>query len=217
MKVTYFVELLSSWCHWAEPAWADLQSRYRERVNFAWKIALMKPADFPATREQCDWYYRRSGTIARSPYRLDSGWLEPDLHGDYRAPNLVAEAGRDFGATDDRLRMALTHAALREGRPIGQWPIATAIGAETLGVSAAELLRHATSPEIAARVADSTALFHAHQLSQRPAFLLENDIGDKVVLSGLWVAAPLIAAIDTMLADASAYATHRAHFGPPPA
>lgn len=27
VRVTYFVEAISSWCHWAEPAWAELQRR----------------------------------------------------------------------------------------------------------------------------------------------------------------------------------------------
>ena len=28
MKVTYYVEVLSSWCHWVEPVWAELKQRY---------------------------------------------------------------------------------------------------------------------------------------------------------------------------------------------
>jgi hypothetical protein len=69
---------------------------------------------------------------------------------------------------------------------------------------------------VAARVDASTARFHAHQINQRPSFILESGIGDKVVLSGLWVAAPLVAAIEAMLADAAAYAAHRVHHGEPP-
>src|SRR5271168_2186966 len=77
MKITYYLEVLSSWCHWAEPAWAELKARYAGRVRFEWRIALMSPGDFPASREQCDWFYRRSGgTAMRSPYMLHSGWFE---------------------------------------------------------------------------------------------------------------------------------------------
>jgi len=216
MKVTYFIEILSSWCHWAEPAWAEVKSRYAGRVQFEWRIALMNPGDFPVSRDQCDWFYRRSGTVTRSPYKLDSGWFEVSRQGDYTAPNLVAEAGRDFGVEDDRLRLALTHAALREGRTIGDMAVAVEVGAAALGVKPAELRVRAESAEVRARVEASTKLFHTHQITQRPSFILENGIGDKVVLSGLWVAGPLCAAIDAMLADAAAYATHRAHFGGPP-
>lgn len=31
VTVTYYVEILSSWCHWAEPAWAELKQRYAGR------------------------------------------------------------------------------------------------------------------------------------------------------------------------------------------
>ena len=42
VKVTYYLEVISSWCYWAEPAWADLKKRYEGApVRFDWKIALM--------------------------------------------------------------------------------------------------------------------------------------------------------------------------------
>jgi predicted DsbA family dithiol-disulfide isomerase len=218
VRVVYFVEILSSWCHWAEPAWDAVKSRFAGApVEFDWRIALMNRGDFPDSREQCDWYYRRSGTVVRSPYMLHSGWVDPELAGDYSAPNLVAEAGRDFGVFDDRLRRALSEAAMRDGRRIGLMEIAAEVGAAITGASAAEVAARARSDEVRARVEASTALFHAHQIAQRPSFLLTNAIGDKVVISGLWVAGPLVASIEAMLADAAAYATHRAHFGAPPA
>ena len=110
MKITYYVEVLSSWCHWVEPVWAELKSRYAGRAEFEWKIALMNPGDFPASQAQCDWFYRRSGgTVMNSPYMLNSGWFEAERQGDYRAPNLVAEAAKDFGVTDDRVRQLGEH------------------------------------------------------------------------------------------------------------
>jgi predicted DsbA family dithiol-disulfide isomerase len=216
MKVTYFITVVSSWCHFAEPAWAEVKSRYAGRVQFAWRVALMNPGDFPVSREQCDWFYQRSGTITRSPVMLNSGWFEASRRGHYSAPDLVAEAGRDFGVEDDRLRLALSHAALLDGKKIGDMVLAAEIGAAAIGVEPASLRARAESAEVRARVEASTRLFHSHQITQRPAWVLENDIGDKVVISGLWVAGPLCAAIDAMLADTAAYATHKAHFGTPP-
>jgi predicted DsbA family dithiol-disulfide isomerase len=217
MKITYYLDVLSSWCHWAEPAWVELKTRYAGRAEFAWKIALLSPGDFPVSREQEDWFFRRSGTIMRSPYMLNSGWVEPERKGLYPAPNFVAEAGRDFGFTDDRLRLALAHAALREGRKIGDMAEAIAVAAKATGLDGEKLRERAQSPAIEARVRASTAEFHALQITQRPAFVLEDPIGDKAVFSGLVTAAPLIAAIDAMLADTAAYAAHAAHFGQPPA
>ena len=217
MKITYCLDVLSSWCHWAEPAWAELKTRYAGRAEFAWKIALLSPGDFPVSREQEDWFFRRSGTIMRSPYMLNSGWVEPERKGLYPAPNFVAEAGRDFGFTDDRLRLALAHAALREGRKIGDMAEAIAVAAKATGLDGEKLWERAQSSAIEARVRASTAEFHALQITQRPAFVLEDSIGDKAVFSGLVTAAPLFAAIDAMLADTAAYAAHAANFGPPPA
>jgi len=218
MKVTFYLEVLSSWCYWAQPAWEELQARYAGRgVAFDWKIALMRPEDFPVSRSQCDWFYRRSGgTVMHSPFMLDSGWFEAARRGVYDAPNLVAEAGRDFGVTDDRIRCALAHAALREGRKIGDLALSVKIAAAAAGLPAKRLRAVAESKAVRARVDASTAEFHAHQINQRPAFVLTDEIGDKAVFSGLVRSAPLAAAIDAMQADAAAYAAHRAHHGPVP-
>jgi len=216
MKVTYYLEVISSWCYWAEPAWAELKQRYAGKVEFGWKLALMDASGLPLSRNQCEWFYRRSGTIMRSPFMLNSGWFEPGLK-EYLAPNLVAEAAKEFGATDDRVRLAIAHAALREGRKVGNWEEAAAVAAAAAGLDAAALLKKAKSPEVEARARATTAEFHSLQVNQRPTFLLENSIGDRAVFSGLASAAPLAAAIDAMLNDAAAYASHAAHFGPPPA
>src|SRR6266446_6834311 len=52
MKTTLYLEVISSWCFWALPAWSELQKRYADRIAFDWKIALMDPTGLPVTREQ---------------------------------------------------------------------------------------------------------------------------------------------------------------------
>ena len=216
MKITYYLEVISSWCFWAEPAWAELKQRFAGRAEFGWKLALMDASGLPVSRAQCEWYYRRSGPIMRSTFMLNSGWYEPELK-EYLAPNLVAEAAKDFGITDDRVRLAIARAALTEGRKVGRWAESVAVAAAAGGLDPATLRKKAESNEIAARARATTAEFHALQVNQRPAFLLENTIGDRAVFSGLATAAPLAATIEAMLNDAAAYASHAAHFGPPPA
>lgn len=217
VKVTYYLEVISSWCHWAEPAWAELKQRYAGQAEFQWKIALMDASGLPTSRNQCEWFYRRSGTITRSPFMLNSGWFEPELK-EYLAPNLVAEAAKDFGVVDDRARLAIADAALREGRKVGRWEEAAAVAARAAGLDATTLLKKARSPEIESRARATTAEFHALQVTQRPTFLIENTIGDRAIFSGLAVAAPLGAAIEAMLHDAAGYESHAAHFGAlPPA
>src|SRR6266567_1245575 len=203
MKATYYLEVVSSWCFWAEPAWAELKRRYAGRLEFGWKVALMDVSGLPKSREQCEWFYRRSGTIMRSPFLLHSGWFETGFK-EYLAPNLVAEAAKDFGITDDRVRLAIARAGLRDGRRVGRWEEAADVAAKAAGLDAAALLAKARSPEVEARARGTTAEFHALQVTQRPTFLLENEIGDRAVFSGLVVAAPLAAAIEAMLDDAAA-------------
>jgi hypothetical protein len=41
LKITYYLDVISSWCHWSEPAWALLKGRYNGSAEFQWKIALM--------------------------------------------------------------------------------------------------------------------------------------------------------------------------------
>jgi predicted DsbA family dithiol-disulfide isomerase len=218
MKITYYCEVLSSWCTWAEPAWSELKRRYAGQVDFQWRIALMKPEDFPVSRAQCDWFYQRSGgTVMRSPFKLNSGWFEAERKGHYEAPNLVAEAGRDFGVSGDELRLALSRAGLREGEKLGDLAVSVAIGAATIGVPPEKLRARAESPDVRARVDASTQEFFAQQISQRPAFVIEDPIGDKAVFSGLVRIEPLATTIEAMLSDTSAYAAHAAHYGQPPA
>src|SRR5688500_14903961 len=215
IKITYFLDVASSWCFLAEPAWAALKERYASRVDFDWRIALMDAAAMPTSREQLAWYYRRSGTIMRSRFMLNTEWLQPGAT-EYPVRNFVAEAARDLGAIDDRVRLALATAVLRDGKPADQWEVAAEIGAQAGGLDRATLLERARSPQIEARVRASTADFHALKVTQRPTFVIDSEIGDRAVFSGFARVAPLAAALDAMLDDIAAYESHKAHFGEPP-
>jgi predicted DsbA family dithiol-disulfide isomerase len=216
IKITYYLDVVSSWCYWAQPAWAELKRRYGGGpVEFQWQIALLDSSGISKSRAQSDWFYRRSGTVVQSPFKLDSGWMEPVLP-EYLPPNCVAEAAKDFGVKDDVVRLALMEAALRQGRAMADWKGCAAIAARAAALDADPLLAKARSGEIELRVRATTAAFHALQVTQRPTFVLDSSIGDRVVFSGVWRLEPLVAAVESMLADAKAYASWKAHFGDPP-
>jgi predicted DsbA family dithiol-disulfide isomerase len=216
ITITYYLDVVSSWCYWAEPAWAELKRRYAQApVTFDWKIALIDESGQSKSRAQCDWFYRRSGTIVRSPFMLNSAWLDPYTP-EFLAANCVAEAGKDLGVTDDRIRLAIMEAAMREGKKVGDWRVCSAIAAKAGALDESKLLAKAQSPEIEKRVRASTAEFHALKVTQRPTFVLESNIGDRAVLSGTWRVEPLIAVIESMLEDSAAYASWKAHMGDPP-
>jgi predicted DsbA family dithiol-disulfide isomerase len=216
ITVTDYLDVVSSWCFWSEPTWAELKKRYDGRAEFQWKIALMDPIGLPTSREQEQWFYRRSGMMMRSPFMLSTDWYDASLP-EWLAPNCVAEAAKDFGFTDDRVRLALSHATLREGKRVSDWEIAAEIGAAAGGIEKKKLLEKAKSSGIENRVRASTAEFHALQVTQRPTFVIDTEIGDRAVFSGVVKLEPLAATLDAMLDDADAYAAHKAHFGDPPA
>jgi predicted DsbA family dithiol-disulfide isomerase len=215
ITVTDYLDVVSSWCFWSEATWAELKRHYDGRVEFQWKIALMDPSGLPTSREQEGWFYRRSGMMMRSPFMLSTDWYDPSLP-EWLAPNCVAEAAKDFGFVDDRIRLALSHATLREGKMVSDWEIAAEIGANAGKIDKKKLLDHARSPDVEKRIRASTAEFHALQITQRPAFVIDTEIGDRAVFSGVVKLGPLAATLDSMLDDATAYAAHKAHFGDPP-
>ena len=216
VTATLYIDVISSWCFWGEPAWAELKKRYAGQVEFNWKIALMDEAGMPKSRAQIEWYYRRSGMLMRSPFMLNTDWFTPGVS-EFLAPNLVAEAARDLGVTDDRVRLALSAAGLRERCPVTELEVAAEVGANAGGLDRARLLDCARSAEIEKRIRASTAEWQAMQVTQRPTIVFDTEIGDRAVFSGFARVAPLATALDSMLEDAVAYAAHEAHFGSPPA
>src|SRR2546427_4642942 len=170
MKVTYYLEVISSWCYWAEPTWAELKQRFAGKVEFGWKIAQMPAQAYPVSQSQCEWFYRRSGSIMRSPFMLNAGWFEPEIK-EYLVPNYVAEAAKELGISDDRVRLAIAHAAVRDGKKVGQWDIAVGVAAQAGHLEPAKLLARAKSPEVAERARATTEEFKALQVNQRPTFL----------------------------------------------
>ncbi|HEY4270938.1 MAG TPA: DsbA family protein [Candidatus Udaeobacter sp.] len=215
ITVTDYLDVVSSWCFWSEPTWAELKRRYEDKVQFQWKIALMDPSGLPTSREQEQWFYRRSGMMMRSPFMLNTDWYDPSLP-EWLAPNCVAEAAKDFGFTDDRVRLAIARAALREGKRVGDWDIAAGVGGEAAAIDASKLLERAKLPAIEDRVRASTSEFRGLRITQRPAFVIDTEIGDRAVFSGVVKLEALAATIDSMLDDAAVYAAHKAHFGDPP-
>ena len=216
ITVTDYLDVVSSWCFWSEPTWAELKKRYEGRVEFQWKIALMDPSGLPTSREQEQWFYRRSGVMMGSPFMLNTDWYDASLK-EWLAPNSVAEAAKDFEINDDRVRLALANAALREGKQVSDWTVSAEVGAAAAKIDKSKLLNAAKSDAIEKRIRASTAEFRAMQITQRPAFVIDTEIGDRAIFSAVVKLEPIAATIDSMLEDAAFYAAHKAHFGEPPA
>src|ERR1041385_5304177 len=147
IHINYYLDIVSSWCYWAEPAWTELKRRYANApVTFGWKIALLDETGMSKSQAQADWFYRRSGTITRSPFMLSSGWLDPVMP-EFLAANCVAEAAKDLGGTDDGVRLALMEAAMREGKKVYDWNVAAGVAAKAGKLEEGNLLAKGRSPE----------------------------------------------------------------------
>jgi predicted DsbA family dithiol-disulfide isomerase len=215
ITVTDYLDVVSSWCFWSEPTWAELKKRYDGRVIFQWKIALMDPVGLPTSREQEQWFYRRSGIMNRSPFMLNTDWYDASVK-EWLAANSVAEAAKDFGINDDRVRLALSRAALREGKKVGDWNVCADVAATAAKIDKVKLLQAAQSPAVEKRIRESTAEFHAMQITQRPSFVIDTEIADRAIFSGVVRLEPIAATIDSMLEDVEFYAAYKAHHGDPP-
>jgi predicted DsbA family dithiol-disulfide isomerase len=216
ITVTDYLDVVSSWCFWSEPTWAELKKRYDGRVRFQWKVALMDPVGLPTSREQEQWFYRRSGLMNRSPFMLNTDWYDASLK-EWLPANCVAEAAKDFGINDDRVRLALANAALREGKKVADWNVCAEVAAAAGKIDKGKLLEAAKSEAVEKRVRESTAEFHAMQITQRPTFVVDTEIGDRAIFSGVIKVEPIAATIESMLEDAEFYAAYKAHHGDPPA
>src|SRR5258707_9321840 len=119
MTTTYtdYLDVVSSWCFWTEPRWAELKRCYDGRVQFQWKIALMDRTGLPTSREQEQWFYRRSGMMMRSAFMLNTDWYDPNLP-EWLAPNCVAQAPKNFCFTCDRVPLPPSRAPLRGSEKI---------------------------------------------------------------------------------------------------
>ena len=214
--MTNYLDVISSWCFWATPAWQELRERYSDPVDFQWKIALMDKTGSAAdagthgmvlpTQRDADAF---AGEVERQLGRARRHRISgAELRGGSRAR---------FGIEDDRVWMALSRAELLEGKRSAHWEFRAEVGARPPELDRDQLLERAKSPEIEARIRESTAEFHALQVTQRPTFVIDTPIGDRAIFSGFAKVAPIAATIDAMLDDIVGYRAHAAHFGEPPA
>lgn len=211
VKLRYYLDVLSSWCWYCEPKLAEIRRKYGARLSYEWRVALVK--DRPQSRAQVEWYYKRSGGI--SGVHLNPGWYQGPFES--RDINLAAEAARDLGFDDDRVRLALARAALIEGLPAHYKNAAAELVATVTGAEPERVLELMESPAVNQRIDESEREFAALGVDQRPAFLLHSSIGDTALFSGIWSAEPLDVTIGVMLRDVDKYAAFAAENPPLPA
>src|SRR5438876_11842091 len=135
----------------------------------------MDPSGLPTSREQEQWFYRRSGMMMRSPFMLNTDWYDATLK-EWLVPNAIAEAAKDFGVTDDRVRLAIANAALRDGKKVSEWNVAVEIGAAAADLDKTKLFNGAQSSAVETRIRAATSEYYSCLFTQRHAFLMDTQI-----------------------------------------
>ena len=135
----------------------------------------------------------------RSPEMLNSAGLNPGPKNTWRRTAPRKQQGISGSRTIGSGWPDQSRAAGRQDN--GRWEVSAEVGARVSGIDVAKLTERAKSPEIEARLRESTAEFHALQVTQRPTFVVDTPIGDRAVFSGFAKVAPMIATIDAMLDD----------------
>ena len=208
LHLTHYVDVLSSWSFAAERALAALRERHRDRLDYEWRIAfLFNGGPMGYSPQLGAWQYRRLEAV--TGVKLNPSWRESSADTTWWA-NLATEAARGLGVTDDRVRHAMSRAAMVDGEHVGRREVAVDVAARAGALDRAELEREMDRPRTAERMWNSTNELRGMRLDVQPVFVLRDSLGDMAILSGLFESATLLRCADEMLAAVDGYAAYGA-------
>ena len=214
VKMIYYLDVLSSWCAFAEKPLAKLRSHFGSDLDYEWRIAALRDGGpLGYTNEDLAWYYARSNSM--SGVMLNNAWLESTADSTWW-PNVAAEAARSLGSADDTVRLALSNAGMIEGKHVHHRDVSERVAAAVSGLDPSRLHAAMDDQGVTERIKATTAEFRALPCTVVPTFLISNQIGDVNLLSGAFRYDHIAPCVEQLLADAKAYAKFNAA-NPPPA
>ncbi len=182
VTVDYYIDTMSSWCLIAEPAVDRIRTEFGDRIQLNWKIVqLNQGAPFEATPEKFAWFYARTKAVTGT--QLNPAW-HTSMRDSSVFPNLAAEAARTLGVTDDRVRRALSRAAMNEGKHVPLRAVTLEVASVAGGLDKHALLETMEAHETLAKILSNTIELRKLPVKVIPAFVIANDIGDVAILSG---------------------------------
>ena len=198
LRLTYNLDVLSSWCFAAEGALAALRERFSARIAYDWRIAfLFNGGPLGYSPALAAWQYRRLQAV--TGVTLNVAWRESAADTTWWA-NLATEAARGLGVTDDSVRLAMARAAMVDGELVSRREVAAAVAARAGGLSVEEVEREMDRPRTAERMWNSTNKLRGMRLAVQPVFVMRNRIDDMAILSGLVKPATLLSCAEEMIA-----------------
>ncbi|MHB1550387.1 MAG: DsbA family oxidoreductase [Vulcanimicrobiaceae bacterium] len=205
MQITYYLDVVSQWCYFADRSLDRVRERFGERVVVGWKLALIndgRPLESPP--EAMAWMYRRSQSV--SGIATNAAWRragDSTLH-----VNCAVEGLRALGSDADGLRRTIARAALIDGTPIGTFDEALAVAGRASGTDRETLARAMREAEPIVR--ETTAEYRALPVEVVPGLLFRSSIGDAALLSGLFEYETLERVVGEMLRAEDGYAAFAA-------
>ncbi len=208
MKITLYYDICSQWSYFGDLTLDRLREKFGADLDVRRQIAMVKDGEpIGYTAEALGWMYRRSESIAG--IAVTSKWIRGDDRTLYA--NLAVAAAEHLGHD---VRRQAAEAILLRGEPLGSEAGAVSVVAQLAGVAPAALQDAMRVVEPAVR--RSTKEFRALPVTVVPAFLLENEIGDTALLSGLYEFETLEQVVAEMLRAERGYAAFGAANAPAP-
>lgn len=208
VQIDYFLDTMSSWCLIAEPAIDQLRTEFGQSIELNWKIVqLNEGAPFVDSPEKFAWFYGR--TKAVTGVQLNPGWHKSMLDSSV-FPNLAAEGARSLGVTDDRVRRALSRAAMNDGKHIPAREVTIQIAAAAGGLDKEALRDAMEAHETLAKIMTNTIELRKLPVRVIPAFVIKNNVGDIGILSGFHQYETLAAVVREAIHASSCYEEYMA-------
>ncbi|MDA8346994.1 MAG: DsbA family protein [Thermaerobacter sp.] len=207
------MDVLSLWCLYADRSVDRLLSEYGQRLQFDWRISLIRgESPLGYGRDAEAFYYRRGAHLTGAT--LNPNWLSGPETTTLDA-NLVAEAARSLGKGGRDVPRALMDAAMIEGREVWRKEIAVEVAAEAAGLPRDRLATALADPRVRDTVLATTEEMLALGVSERPVIVFESAIPDRAILSGIWAYEPMAALCEAMLRDEERFLAFNAEYPQP--
>jgi len=202
VAVEAVIDVLSHWCYVALPAIERLAQD--ERVELSVKFAPInngEPLRFSVEWEK--WHYRRGTNVYGEVLRSD--WFEGPATTTY-AINAACLAASTMGSPLVRLLRETMDAVYKGGALAGREDVAVSLVASIAGVPIDALRSRMSDHSVTTQLVENNRRLSALGATERPAFAATSNIGDSLVLRGIWKPDAILAPIGTMLEDADVYA-----------
>jgi predicted DsbA family dithiol-disulfide isomerase len=211
IRIDYYLDALSQWCFIGDKALRNIQMRYANQLHIRYRfVPICGRGPIYVDSDGQRMAYERSESISGVHTTV---WLQGEARSTWQA-NAAILAACSLGIDIERARNAISTAALEHAAPLGENGEAATLIATRFGIDRQVLEAAMNSQAICEQMDEDARAFTQNGCTLRPAFVLENDIGDRTVLNGGWRESLLAEVVDALLSDAAGYEWYEKHLSP---